>query len=272
MQKGRISKAEEQYIQDNLSLMSHIEIAEKLDRDPASVQQFIKRKFKIGLSGEEEAAYQLEDRPYWTNIKEQFTEAELELFRYHWSRIISQFKDDVIPTEEVQVVDLIKLDLLMNRSLSSSKDNLEQVRALETRITEERRNEDQDRDRDHLFNMERQAASLKASTEALGRDYRDLQDKKNKMLKEMKATREQRVKRLEDSNQSFTGWLSFLISNPETMRNYGLEMEKMRLAMKKETARLGSFHKYQDGDVDRPFLNHETVFYGEDADGEDTDT
>jgi hypothetical protein len=271
MKKGRISKQEEQYIQDNLSLMSHVDIAEKLDRDPYSIQQFIKRKFKIGLSGEEEAAYQLEDRPYWTNIKEQFTEAELELFRYHWSRIISQFKDDVIPTEEVQVVDLIKLDLLMNRSLSSSKDNLEQVRALEVLIAEER-NRAEDQDRDQLFNMERQAASLKASTEALGRDYRDLQDKKNKMLKEMKATREQRVKRLEDSNQSFTGWLSFLISNPETMMDYGLEMEKMRLAMEKEKVRLGSFHKYDDGDVDRPFLNHETVFYGEDADGENTDT
>ena len=260
MKKGRISKAEEQYIQDNLSLMSHVEIAEKLDRDPDSIQQFIKRKFKIGLSGEEEAAYQLEDRPYWSNIKEQFTEEELELFRYHWSRIISQFKDDVIPTEEVQVVDLIKLDLLMNRSLSASKDNLEQVRALEVLITQER-NRAEDQDRDQLFNMERQAASLKASTEALGRDYRDLQDKKNKMLKEMKATREQRVKRLEDSNQSFTGWLSFLISNPETMRDYGLEMEKMRLAMQKEKSRLGSYHKYEDGDVDPPFLNHETVFY-----------
>ena len=261
MKKGRISKQEEQYIQDNLSLMSHTEIAEKLDRDPDSVKQFIKRKFKIGLSGEEEATYQLEDRPYWSNIKDQFTEEELELFRYHWSRIISQFKDDVIPTEEVQVVDLIKLDLLMNRSLSSSKENLEQVRALEALIREERMNEHQDRDR--LFNMERQVASLKAATEALGRDYRDLQDKKNKMLKEMKATREQRVKRLEDSNQSFIGWLSFLISSPETMRNYGLDMEKMRLAMEKEKARLGAFHKYEDGDVDQPFLNHETVFYAQ---------
>ena len=34
MKKGRISKQEEQYIQDNLSLMSHVDIAEKLDSDP----------------------------------------------------------------------------------------------------------------------------------------------------------------------------------------------------------------------------------------------
>ena len=87
------------------------------------------------------------------------------------------------------------------------------------------------------------------------------------MLKEMKATREQRVKRLEDSNQSFIGWLSFLISSPETMSNYGLDMEKMRLAMEKEKARLGAFHKYEDGDVDQPFLNHETVFYAQEESG-----
>ena len=259
MRKGRISKDEEKFIEDSIRSLDYRQIADHLDRDPASVKQFIKRKFKIGLSNEEEAQYELEDRPYWSNLKEQFSDEELSLFKYHWGRIISQFKDDVIPTEEVQVVDLIKLDLLMNRSLTANKDNVEQVSALEGLVEVERSRDIDQQDRDHIFNLERQIASLKASTEALGRDYRDLQDKKNKMLKEMKATREQRVKRLEDSKQSFTGWVAYLMGNPEETRKFGLEMEKMRLAMHKEKERLGELHKYEDGMIDRPFLSPETV-------------
>ena len=259
MKRGRISKEEEKFIESNMGIMSVIEISEELDRDPDSLQQFIKRKFKVGLSDEEEAAFDLEERPYWYDLKQQFTDDELVMFKYHWARIISQFKDDVIPTEELQVVDLIKLDLLMNRSLKANKENLNQIAAFEALVQEERSKASDQQDRDHIFNLERQCASLKASMESLNRDYRDLQDKKNKMLKEMKATREQRVKRLEDSKQSFTGWLAYLISNPEISRKYGIEMEKMKLSMLKEKERLGSYHKYEDGQVDQPFLTPDTV-------------
>ena len=102
-------------------------------------------------------------------------------------------------------------------------------------------------------------ASLRASQESLNKDYRELQTKKNSMLKEMKATREQRVKRLEDSKQNFNSWLSYLISNPEIVKSYGVEMEKMRLAMNQERDRLSEYHKYQDGEVDQPFLTSDTV-------------
>ena len=79
------------------------------------------------------------------------------------------------------------------------------------------------------------------------------------MLKDMKATREQRVKRLEDSKQSFTGWLAYLVSNPDVARGYGIEMEKMRLAMNKQKERLSEYHKFQDDLVDQPFLTPDTV-------------
>ena len=93
----------------------------------------------------------------------------------------------------------------------------------------------------------------------MNKDYRELQAKKSSMLKEMKATREQRVKRLEDSKQSFTSWLAFLVTNPDVARGYGTEMEKMRLAMDKQKERLSQYHKYQDDIVDQPFLTPDTV-------------
>lgn len=268
MKTGRISKPEEEYINDHIE-SGYRKIAVDLDRNPDSVLDFIKRKVAKGdfkkpswmdsQSDEEQAKYDLTFRPYWIELKQQFTDEELELFKYHWGRIISQFQDDVIPTEELQVVDLIKLELLMNRALKGNKDNLEQISALEALITTERQRDPDQIDRDQLFNMERQVASLKASQESLNKDYRELQTKKSTMLKEMKATREQRVKRFEDSKSSFAGWMAYLVSNPEIAYSYGVEMEKMRLAMDKERERLCQLHKYTDETVDQPFLTPDTV-------------
>jgi hypothetical protein len=259
MRKGRFSKKETLYIEKNMDTMSPESMAEHLERDPTSVADFIKREFRVGLSTEEEAAYQLEERPYWTELKQQFSEQELSLFKYHWARVISQFKDDVIPTEEIQVVDLIKLELLMNRCLKVNKTNIDQIDVFQELVYEERAADPDQQDMDTIINLERQVASLRAAQESLNRDYRDLQTKKNSMLKEMKATREQRVKRYEDSKNSFTGWLVHLINNPEVAQSYGIEMEKMRLAMEVEGDRLGAFHQYEDGIVDQPFLTPDNV-------------
>ena len=268
MKTGRISKDEENLIRERLEI-GFEGLAAELDRNPESVLGFIKKKVAKGdlpepswmedEYNEEKAHYDLTFRPYFSELKQQFTEEELKLFQYHWARIISQFKDDVIPTEELQVVDLIKLELLMNRCLKGNKENIEQISALDALIAVERARDSDQQDRDEIFNMERQAASLKASQESLNKDYRELQSKKNSMLKEMKATREQRVKRFEDSKTSFSGWMAYLISNPEVTKSYGLEMEKMRLAMEKEKHRLSKFHKYQDEIVDQPFLTPDTV-------------
>ena len=66
----------------------------------------------------------------------------------------------------------------MNRCLKHNKDNIEQIAALEALILAERQVDPDQQDRDVLFNMERQAASLKASQESLNKDYRELQTKK----------------------------------------------------------------------------------------------
>jgi hypothetical protein len=267
MKKGRISKDEEAFIRDNLHLSPEA-LGEQMDRDPNSLIEFIKRKVASGdfippkwldSKDADTAHYNLISRPYWKEIEAQFTNDEQDIFKYHWTRIISQFNNEVIPTEELQVVDLIKMDILMNRALRGNKENLEQIRILEELITAERQRDVDQQDRDELFNMERQVASLKASQESLNKDYRELQSKKNSMLKDMRATREQRVKRIEDSKSNFTSWVAYLVENPDVAMSYGVEMEKMRLAMDKEKERLSQFHKYNDDMVDQPFLTPETV-------------
>ncbi len=259
MKRGRLSKDERRSIERLLPSNTVEDIAKELDRSVDSVEDYIKRELKVGLSREEQAAYSLEDRPYYAELKLQFTAEELELFKYHWSRIISQFKDDVFPTEELQVVDVIKLEILMNRCLKGNKENIEQINTYDSMIQEERSVDKDQQDIDYILNLERQVASLRAAQESLNKDYRELQSKKASMLREMKGTREQRIKRLEDSKQSFPSWVAQLLQNPELIKQYGIEMEKMRAAMDKEKDRLSNFHTYEDGTIDQPFLTPSTI-------------
>lgn len=259
MKRGRISKEEKRTISRLIDTVSVEDIAKELDRDVNSVEDYIKRELKVGLSKEEQAAYSLVDRPYWRELTSQFTDEELELFKYHWARIISQFKDDVFPTEELQVVDVIKLEILMNRCLKGNKENIEQINLYESMVRDERSQDKDQQDMDYILNLERQVASLRASQESLNKDYRELQAKKASMLREMKGTREQRIKRLEDSKQSFTSWVAQLMLNPDLIKQYGTEMEKMKAAMNKERDRLATYHTYEDGQIDQPFLTPDTV-------------
>ncbi len=259
MKRGRISKDEKRIIARLVDSMTVEDIASKLDRAVDSVEDFIKREMKIGLTNEQVAAYSLQDRPYWRELKAQFTDEELELFKYHWAKIISQFKDDVFPTEEIQVVDVIKLEILMNRCLKGNKENIEQINLYDSMIKDERAQDKDQQDIDYILNLERQVASLRASQESLNKDYRELQAKKSSMLREMKGTREQRIKRLEESKQSFVSWVAQLMLNPQLAKDYGIQMEKMRLSMENEKDRLSHLHKYEDGTIDQPFLTPDTV-------------
>ena len=261
MKKGRFSKTEISFITDNHDSLNYEEMAQKLNRDADSVKNFIKNKLGESLEDKTriQALYDLKNRPYWIDLQDQFNEHELDMLLYHWGRIIGQFRDDVLPTEELQVLDAIKLEVLMNRALKNQQTNMYDVNRYEELITEEKQKPPEFQDRDYVFNLERQIAVARAAQEALGRDYKDLQVKKSGMLKDLKATREQRVKRLEDSKQTFVSWVQNLMTNPDVRKEIGVEMEKMRLSVNKERKRLSEWHQYEDKLVDQPFLTPDSV-------------
>ena len=261
MKKGRFSKTEQEFIRENHKEMSIYEIATHLDRDPDSVESYVKHKIgNTSLDEREiEALHDLQSRPFWKDLQKQFSEDELQSLLYHWGRIITQFRDDVLPTEELQIIDAIKLEILMNRALIGQQSNMRDIKRNEELVTDEKGKPLEVQDKDYIFNLERQVAVCRAAQESLTREYKDLQTKKASMLKDLKATREQRIKRLEDSKQTFIGWVRNLMSNPEVRREMGIEMEKMRLATNVEAERLTEYHKYEDGAIDQPFLTPDSV-------------
>ena len=261
MKKGRFTKTEQEFIRNNHREMSNLDIATHLDRDPISIQSYIKEKIGNNTldDREIEALHDLQNRPFWKDLQKQFSEEELQSLLYHWSRIITQFRDDVLPTEELQIIDAIKLEILMNRALIGQQTNMRSIGEYEELVTVEKSKSLEIQDKDYIYNLERQIAVCRAAQDSLTREYKDLQTKKASMLKDLKATREQRIKRLEDSKQTFIGWVRNLMSNPDTRREIGIEMEKMRLAMNKEAERLSEYHKYEDCLIDQPFLTPDSV-------------
>ena len=261
MKKGRFSVDEMSFIEAQAEVLSPDQIAEKLDRDPASIRDWIEKNIGFSASQKKEAAVanELKAKPYYRELSNQFSAEELEMFEFHFKKMWSQFKDDVFHTEEMQIIDTIKLEILMNRILKSQMDNQQEVLMNERLVQDEKARDKDQRDMDLIINMERQIAILRASQETLSKDYKDLQARKATMLKDLKGTREQRIKAIEDSKLTFASLVKKIATDP-SYRNYiGIEMEKMRLATEKEKERLSEYSNYEDGMVDQPFLTADTV-------------
>ena len=261
MKKGRFSTEDMQFIEANAEVLSPEEIASQLDRDPESIRVWIKKNVGFSPKQKKEAAVanELKSKPYYRELSNQFSPEELEMFEFHFKKMWSQFKDDVFHTEEMQIIDTIKLEILMNRILKSQRENQEEIALAERLVREEKSRDKDQRDMELIVNLERQVAVLRASMETLSKDYKDLQARKATMLKDLKGTREQRVKAIEDSKLTFASLVKKIATDPQFRNKIGVDMEKMRLAMEKEKERLSEYTQYDDGQVDQPFLTPETT-------------
>ena len=252
--RGRWSKKETDYMKENVDKFSIHEMGKHLNRNPENILTYLHEN---GYETDE-VQTDLTRRPVWKVLETQFNEEELRMFQYEWDRLYTQFKGDVLPTEETQMMDAIKLEIMMNRNLSEQQ---EIAKLIEKTKADLKLEEDlgDNADRDTTFNLERQIASLSSASSSLNRDYRDMQDKKGKLLGSMKGTRDQRIKRIESGNESYPVWMAKIVDNTELRRKLGIKMEKMRVAAQKEASRLSEYHKYEDGTVDQPLLTPDTI-------------
>ena len=261
MKKGRLSTEEMSFIEAKAEVLSPDDIASQLDRDPKSIREWIGEKIGFSAKQKKEAAVanELKSKPYYKELIHQFSSEELEMFEFHFKKMWSQFKDDVFHTEEMQIIDTIKLEVLMNRILRSQRKGQLAISTFEQLVLEEKAVDKDQRDMDYVIQLERQVAILRASQETLSKDYKDLQARKATMLKDLKGTREQRIKAIEDSKQTFASLVKQIATDKSFRTKIGVDMEKMRLAMEKEKERLSEYHEYLDGTVDQPLLTPETL-------------
>tara|TARA_Y100000296_G_scaffold21208_1_gene25103 strand:+ start:1293 stop:2084 length:792 start_codon:yes stop_codon:yes gene_type:complete len=261
MKKGRFSLAEMSFIEQNCEVLSSEAIAEQLDRDPGSINEWIKKNVGFSAAQKKEAvvANEFKEKPYYKELCKQFSAEELEMFEFHFKKMWSQFKDDVFHTEEIQIIDTIKLEILMNRVLTSQRESQEERLRLEALVVAEKSLGREARDMDYIINLERQVAVIRAAHETLSKDYKEFQARKATIIKDLKGTREQRIKAIEDSKLTFAALVKKMATDQQYRSKIGIDMEKMRLALEREKERLAEYSQYEDGQVDQPFLTPETV-------------
>jgi hypothetical protein len=262
--RGQLSLDEEKFIRDNFGKLSISEIAASLNRNSPPIQRYIDEN-RLAVSDEdkndnETLRRKLHSKTFWQEIIRQFDEdtGELLYFEDTWIGLIKQFREDVLPAEELQIKQFITIDILINRSMKERKRHIAETEKLQRQVDKEYEKTEIDRDIPKLANLETQLSFARNSIANYTNEYTKLLNEQQKISKDLKATREQRIKRIEDGKSSWVGLIRML-EDEEVREKEGREMEILSMATDKYREKLESYHSYEDKLLDKPFLTPDSV-------------
>jgi hypothetical protein len=262
--RGQLSLQEEQYIRESYPDQSIEDIANYLNRSSAPIKRYItENQLAIPENEKNDSEFlkqKLHSKTFWSEILRQFDEetGELQYFEDTWIGLIKQFREDVLPAEELQIKQFITIDILINRSMKERKRHIAETEKLQREVDKEYAKLEIERDIPKLANMETQLSFARNSIANYTNEYTKLLNEQQKISKDLKATREQRIKRIEDGKSSWTGLIRML-EDEEVREKEGREMEILSLATNKYKAKLEDYHQYEDKKLDRPFLTPESI-------------
>jgi len=258
--RGKLSNQDVAVITKFAGKKPDSEIAEIINRTEETVKKFRLEKLGVGPDVDNSDYIQfrarLKDRPEYTELKRVCASDELEYATRQWTKYISQFKEDVLATEETQILQLIKFEIFMYRIELERKRTIDYIAKLEDRILNELQNEVPCAD--DILKYEEQKDTLSSSVQQHSVQYVKFQEKHDRILSSLKATRDQRIKNIQNASTTILGVIKEL-EREEFMDQQGREIELMKFATEKETARLAEYHEYDDGTVDQPLLNSRTI-------------
>lgn len=261
--RGQLSLEEEKYIRENLISQSIEQIAANLNRNVEPVKRYIDEKQLFNLSEEKDneiLKHKLHSKNFWNEVTRQFDEdsGELEYFENTWIGLVKQFREDVLPAEELQIKQFITIDILINRSMKERKRHISETEKLQRLVDKEYEKSEDQRDIPKLANLETQLSFSRNSIASYTNEYTKLLNEQQKISKDLKATREQRIKRIEDGKSSWVGLIRML-EDEDIREKEGREMVILSMATDKFKNNLAQLHNYNDNTIDQPFLTPETV-------------
>ncbi len=277
-----LTNDERAFIKDNASKMTDTEIAKTLGRNPITVK---KNRERLGikkvsggkviqidetddqtsfdrLSSEEQSLmmeHQLRASPRYEELQRLFSPDELETYVRRWSSYTVQFRADVMATEETQIDQLVRYELLMDGNLKDRRGAEGDIIRLEEIIAaEERVGLDAGRNLDRVFQIEAQIAAMRGSQGQRTGEYVKLQEKHGKILFDLKGTRAQRIKDVESGKRNFMDFVK-LMQDRDYEEREARNMELARIAAQKAYGELGDHHPFLDDTFDRLIINEETI-------------
>lgn len=261
--RGQLSLEEEKFIQDNINSLSIEQIAESLNRNIDPIKKHIKENqlyCNDDIKEIEVLRQKLHSKTFWGEVEKQFDEdsGELTYFENTWIGLIKQFREDVLPAEELQIKQFITIDILINRSMKERKRHITETEKLQKVIDNEYLKSEDERDIPKLTNLETHLTYARNSIASYTNEYTKLLNEQQKISKDLKATREQRIKRIEDGKSSWVGLIRML-EEEDVREREGKEMEILAMATEKAKEKLFEYHVYADNKADIPILNKNSV-------------
>jgi hypothetical protein len=268
LKKGSLSDEEKRSIEQLIKFDTFASIAKKLNRDPATVRKFCQRN---GLTTDKASvSKQIEDKkkrsPHFEELGNVLTDREMDLAVKIYTELMRQFGGDILPSEEIQVIDFCVVSALLNRALAREKQILrllEQQTALRDDLEKNKPSIDDDDEKENWYDkvdqVDTRLMNLSDELKEVKKNQIAFFDKKEKAFKAMNASRDQRAQELAKMNENWADFVMYLKSNPQFRTKLGLELEKNKLGIKEEFIRLSQLHEYADGVKDYPVLNSDVV-------------
>lgn len=272
--EGRLSREENTYILANAGKLTVDEIAKKLGRRKEAIENVIRKRAVLKESGEKPAQpsnrevdltksirSELRSNEAYKRLSLEFTREEIKFFEDQYTRLMLQFRaNDVLPSEEMQVFDCVKLEILKSRNLIERQKNKQELARLEkTRADILARNTDLDElELKNLAAINREISACISRDEKKTLDYTTYLARQESIMKSLKSTRDQRIEQLESGKTTFVGLIKQL-QNLDFQKKQSRVAELNRLAAEAELRRLAKPHQYEDGSWDLPILSADTV-------------
>lgn len=255
------------------------QIAIQLNRNVETVEKYIRDNYippnpekPIDKNKAEkiQVRQELRSSQKWKRLKEELTDEEIKYVEEEYVNLMTQFKGDVLATEENQILDAVKFQILQSRNLMGRRRALDDIERLEKQrdkfiASKQGGGVEMMSDEDHSFllNIETQISAAKTAEHSMTGEYVKLQERVDALWRSLKSTRDQRIKQIESSKISFLGLVKAL-QDRDLQEREGRQTKLMEMAANKEYDRLGEYHEYVDGNADRPILSADTI--GEDDD------
>lgn len=274
---GRPTNKEKEFIIENAGRMKPDEIAQHLNRDPAMVRRMVRKLAVRDLPEQQQkkadnlaVRSELRDSQKWKRITQELTPEELLFFEEEYVKLMSQFQNDVLPSEETQIFDSIKYDVLKSRNMVERRKMREEVAGLEKMVKQfvskfKDAASMKESDRSFMLSCNEQIQQLKQMEQDKTIEFVKFQERQDALMKSLKSTRDQRIDEVRSANDTVLSLLKAL--QKQDFRNKAWrEQELMRMAAEKEYRKLGQEMEYDNGEIDRPILSADTVDLKEEKD------
>lgn len=264
---GRLKKEEENYIVAHAGKLVPQEIADNLGRSIRQILNVLSRidarQTKVPKPKTTEILVGLKDSAIWKTLKEEFDPTELTYFEEQYVQLMNQFKqEEVLYTEENQIFQLIKIDIMKHRNAIRQKEcgrKIDQMEKLESRIIASEGYQKFDKKTmGEIELVKQQLANFYAQQKGFSDEYIKLEEKHQKLMSSLKGTRDQRVDQIQSGKVDFLSVIRDL-GNEKKLIQEEKNIQLMRNAVENERVRLSEFYQFGDGEFSQPLLNADTV-------------